>query len=261
MSTEQPRRSSLILVDRGLVRECASLLKTTIGWRQRPCRRVIDLVYALNTLSDSFAWRRYDYGLPQPSIVLRDLSRLAKLVHAATIAKSTDRLVRRVELLVEKSANSVEILVGLLFTTRQALSGSRDKALAMVLETAKSEPQRFLDLINRAQALDYSARAKGKGGRRAKPSPGVAAILDAANAVYARATGLRMLGVDRRSPQVEISRFNRLVGLLHRKLLGPINGHALRELIARHYPIRARRPIGQPRVYRNATRKPRPLSI
>lgn len=261
MPTEQPRRSSLILVDRGLVRKCAFLLKTTIGWRQRPCRRIIDLIYTLNTLSEGVTWRRYDNGLPLPSVVLRDLSRLSKLAYAATINECTDRLVRRVDLLVERSANSVEILVGLLLTTRQESSGSRDKALAMVFEIAKSNPQRFVNLIRRAQALDYSVRAKGRGGRRAKPSPGAIAILDAANALYARATGLRMLGIDRRSLQVEIGRFNRLVGLLHRKFLGPINGNALRELIARHYPIRTRRPVGQPRVYREATRKPRPVSI
>ena len=254
-------RRRLILVDRETVRRCAELLRATVGWRRRPLRRLIDLIYTLNTLYDGFALRRYDNGLPRPSVVLQDLSRLSKSAHKAKSARNTERLVRRISLLAEKRADSVSILAGLLLTKPRNPSIPRDKAVAILLKIAESDPRRIVDLIEKAQALNYPISELGKGGRRAKPSPSALATLDTATALYSRATGLRMLGIDQRVPQVEIGRFNRLVGLLHRRFLGPISGHALRELISRHYPIRAHRPVGRPRIYRQATRKPRPRSI
>lgn len=101
---------ALIHVPRSLVRECAQSLESRRGWRKRPLRALIGLIYCLNTIADQRELVPYQRGFRQPAQAVRGLKGLQTLCRRAAGTGNASPLLHRLGRLRDEDTDVFHLL-------------------------------------------------------------------------------------------------------------------------------------------------------
>jgi hypothetical protein len=183
----------MIQVGKALVRSCAGHLVRLPGWRKRPCRAVIRLIYCLNNIADRYQFTRYSSGFPRPAQTIRQLDGLRGLCCTAGQSGDAEDLAARLEELGRRDADAFH-LIRFRFARHICPSDlvailTRGDATQRFLVFAVERPHRLAAFCHDAIAALEPLKGVGRGGRRRIPAPDTRYIIEELGHYYEWLTG------------------------------------------------------------------------
>lgn len=259
---EALQRKSMIHVKRQLIRDCLEVLSDSPKCQIRPLRSIIELIYSLNSLATRLPNRVYERGLPRPKETKREIERLLGLIKRSMQTGNRAPLIRRIEQLYDRQADSIFVLQGMIQLHDRKLRSIFAKLDPLtkrqrLLKLAARSPMRIARAAEIALTGNWPETPSGRGGRRHGPDLQDLAVLTATARIFEDRTG-QLLTMGSKDVPIAVTRKLHQLGIVLFAYFRP--GHskrAIKDMLRRRFPERARgRPNPNP-TYRKQTRTPK----